>query len=85
MIIEKYVTVGERGQITIPNEIRKKEGIRPNQLLKITDVAGDISLKKISRVSGEDMILSALTKAKGKITEKDWIEIQKERDRDDRI
>ena len=82
MYIEKHVVVGERGQITIPKEIRDRENIRPNQLLKIVDVSGEISIKKISRICGEDLILSALSKAK--LTEKDWVEIQKERETDDR-
>ncbi|MBI5332136.1 MAG: AbrB/MazE/SpoVT family DNA-binding domain-containing protein [Candidatus Aenigmarchaeota archaeon] len=79
MFIEKHVIVGERGQITIPKEIRDQENIRPNQLLKIVDISGEISIKKISKICGEDLILSALSKAHGKITMKDWEDIQKER------
>ena len=35
MIIEKYVIVGERGQIAIPKEIREVEHIYPKQRLKL--------------------------------------------------
>jgi AbrB family looped-hinge helix DNA binding protein len=79
MYIEKHVVVGERGQITIPKEIRERENIKPNQLLKITDAFGEISIKKTSRISGEDLIEKALFKAHGKITMKDWDDIQRER------
>ena len=31
-IEEKYVKVGERGQIVIPKSMRVSEGIKPNQI-----------------------------------------------------
>ncbi len=39
------VIVGERGQITIPKEIRKKYGIRKRQPLIIEDKDGEIVIK----------------------------------------
>lgn len=77
MIIQEYVKVGERGQITIPKAIREKESIRPNMILRIIDMPGAIVIEKISTESPEDMILEALQAAK--LTDEDWEEIQKER------
>ena len=78
MIIEKYVRIGERGQIAIPKEIREKEGIHPKQLVKIIDIGGEIIIKpnKTSKVH-EDRVFEILQKAK--LTDKDWEEIKKER------
>ncbi len=39
------VIVGERGQITIPKEIRKKYGIKKKQPLIIEDKDGEIVIK----------------------------------------
>jgi len=39
------VIVGERGQITIPKEIRKKYGIKKRQPLIIEDKDGEIVIK----------------------------------------
>ena len=39
------VIVGERGQITIPKEIRKKYGIKKKQPLIIEDKDGEIAIK----------------------------------------
>lgn len=78
MIIQEYVKVSERGQITIPKAIREKELIRPNMILRIIDMPGAIIIEKISTKSPEDMILEALRAAK--FTDEDWEEIQRERD-----
>ena len=78
MIIQEYVKVGERGQITIPKAIREKESIRPNMILKIIDIPGAIIIEKISTKSPEDTILDILREAK--LTDEDWEEIQRERE-----
>ena len=39
-------TVGERGQITIPNALRKQLGLRPGMRLEITEEDGAIVLRK---------------------------------------
>ena len=39
-------TVTEKGQITIPIEIRQKEGIRPNDELFVVDADGAIVITK---------------------------------------
>jgi len=80
-MIQKQVRVGERGQIVIPKEIRDKEGIEPQQILTIVDVAGNISIKppaKKQMKNPEQRILEILSEAK--LTEEDWKEIEKERD-----
>ena len=43
-IVGKTV-VTEKGQITIPIEIRKKEGIKPNDELFVVDADGAIIIK----------------------------------------
>jgi len=45
------VIVGERGQITIPKEIRKKYGIKKKQPLIIEDKDGEIVIKPAVAVS----------------------------------
>jgi AbrB family looped-hinge helix DNA binding protein len=44
--------VGERGQVTIPKEIREKFGIRPNAEVKFEVINGSIVLKKGSKKIG---------------------------------
>jgi len=79
MIIEKYVKVGERGQIAIPKEIREREGIAPKQIVRIVNVGGEIIIKPQKRkIAPEDKILEILQKAK--LGDKDWKEIRKERE-----
>ena len=79
MIIEKYVKVGERGQIAIPKEIREKEGIEPKNIVRILDVGGEIMIRVQKRKkSPEDRILEILQKAK--LGDKDWVQIRKERE-----
>lgn len=79
MIIEKYVKVGERGQIAIPKEIREKEGIEAKQVVRIVNVGGEIIIKPQRRkTSPEDRILEILQKSK--LSDKDWKEIREERE-----
>jgi AbrB family looped-hinge helix DNA binding protein len=51
--------VGERGQVTIPKEIRQRFGIGPNAEVEFHVVDGSITLKKAARAS-------ALRKWKGR-------------------
>ena len=79
MFIEKYVRIGERGQIAIPKEIRDMEGIEPKQIVKIVDICGDIIIRPQKRKKApEDRVLEILQKAK--LDDKDWIKILKERE-----
>ena len=65
MIIEKYVKVGERGQIAIPKEIRDRKGIEPKHLVKILNIDGEIIIRTQKRkMSHEDRILEILQKSK---------------------
>ncbi len=43
--------VGERGQVTIPKEIRERFGLRPNSNVEFQVVGGSIVLKKAARKS----------------------------------
>ena len=79
MIIEKYVKVGERGQIAIPKEMRDKEGIEPKNIVKVLDISGEIIIRtQKSKKSHEDRILEILQKSK--LGDKDWEEIKKDRE-----
>lgn len=82
MIIQKSIRVGERGQIVIPKAIRDQEGIKPNQLLEIVDIAGEIKIKarQQMRKNPEDLFLEALQSAH--LTREDWNIIRKERHRE---
>ena len=80
-IEEKYVKVGERGQIVIPKSMRVSEGIKPNQILRIKKIPGAIIIEKPLTVkSPEEKILEIFAKTKVKFTEKDWERIHKERE-----
>ncbi len=80
-IEEKYVKVGERGQVVIPKSMRDSEGIKPNQILRLKNIPGAIVIEKPSAVkSPEEKILDIFTKIKVKFTEKDWEQIHKERE-----
>ncbi|MBI4450794.1 AbrB/MazE/SpoVT family DNA-binding domain-containing protein [Candidatus Woesearchaeota archaeon] len=79
MIIQKDVRMGARGQIVIPKAIRAQERIRPNQLLQIIDIGGEIKLRLRShdKQAPEDMLLEALQEAK--LTQHDWEELKRQR------
>lgn len=80
---EKYVKVGERGQIVIPKSIREREGIKPKQILKIINILGTITVRKVSpSKTPEEVMLEAFLSAgkKAKFTEKDWERIHRERE-----
>ena len=78
MIIEKYVTMGERGQIVIPKEIRDRERLVGGDLLKVLDLNGEMFIRaKKGKTTPEHRILEILRKAK--FTQKDWEQIRRER------
>ncbi len=79
MIISKYVKIGERGQIVIPKEIREKEGLSPNQIVKIVYLDGEIAIRtSTSGGSPEDNILKILQRVK--LTEEDWKDLHRDRE-----
>ena len=78
-IIEEIVKVGERGQIVIPSKIRKQEQIKSNSYVRVIDIDGRIVIDKI-RVKSVDKIIDSLTSLG--LTDKDWEDIQNERDID---
>lgn len=78
-IEEKYVKVGERGQVVIPKSFRETEGIKPNQFVKMVSEPNQIVIRKISPIKEpEDVIFNILTKAK--FTEEDWKKTHEERE-----
>lgn len=80
MIIQKYVKVGNRGQITIPLEIRKEEGIEPKQIVKVVDIVGNIKIVPLKKgKEPEEDILDILKSVD--LGKDAWKEIQKERER----
>ncbi len=79
MIIEKYVKLGERGQVVIPKEIRDAMHLRKTQRIKMTNIGNEIVMRPLrEEKEPEDRVLELLKKVK--LTEKDWEEIQRERD-----
>ena len=59
----RTVTVNERGQLVIPEDIRKDFGIRGGTTLVMIKTGGEIVLRKESEVIGaiEDKVWSALS------------------------
>ncbi len=79
MIIQKYVKIGERGQIAIPKDIREKEGIAPKQIVRIVSINGEMTIKLLRREKiPENRILEILERTK--LSDKDWREIKKDRE-----
>lgn len=78
MIVEKYVKIGERGQIVIPKEIRDKENIQPEDRLKLINLDGEIIIKVEKPERQAELRALELLK-KAKLTEKDWQEIRRMR------
>lgn len=79
MIISKYVRMGERGQIVIPKEIREKEGLVPNQMVKMVYFDGEIAIRtSTSGGSPEDNILRILRRVK--LTKEDWKDLHRDRE-----
>ncbi|HID27470.1 MAG TPA: AbrB/MazE/SpoVT family DNA-binding domain-containing protein [Methanosarcinales archaeon] len=74
---EDIIKVGERGQVVIPAQMRKKEGIEPNSYVRIVNLKGKIIISKI-KLDPIEKLIDAL--ADLHLTSKDWDEIQKERD-----
>ncbi|MFH1664153.1 MAG: AbrB/MazE/SpoVT family DNA-binding domain-containing protein [archaeon] len=80
---ESMTTVGERGQITIPKDIRKKEGIKPKDkvIVKIEDNKIVVE-KSMSRKEKEKLLKEYYVKY-GKEDEKlaeEWRQVSKEAD-----
>ncbi len=46
MTMARERKIGERGQVTIPKEIREEEGIKGGDKVVIEDKNGDITIKK---------------------------------------
>jgi AbrB family looped-hinge helix DNA binding protein len=78
MIVEKYVKIGERGQIVIPKEIREKENLQPEDRLKVMDLDGEIIIKVEKQKRQAELRALELLK-KAKLTENDWQEIRQMR------
>jgi len=45
--IQDITRIGERGQITLPSEIRKHENLKKGDFLMVTDLGGMITLRKV--------------------------------------
>ena len=78
MIVEKYVKIGERGQIVIPKEIRDKENLQPEDRLKLINLDGEIIIKVEKQERHAELRALELLK-RAKLTEKDWQEIKRMR------
>ncbi|MEK6921089.1 MAG: AbrB/MazE/SpoVT family DNA-binding domain-containing protein [Nanoarchaeota archaeon] len=49
MITEEVVKIGKRGQITIPNTIRRKEKLREGDFLELSNIGGIITLRRVEK------------------------------------
>ena len=78
MIIEKYVVLGERGQIVIPKEIRDKEGIEPEDRLRVIDLDGELIIT-VEKKDKKPEIRALELLQHAKFSEKDWKDILRER------
>jgi len=78
-VYSKLVKVGERGQIVIPEKIRRAEGINSKSVLKILNYGtGTIILTKFRETkTPEENFFDILQKIK--IPKDSWKQIQKER------
>jgi AbrB family looped-hinge helix DNA binding protein len=82
-MIEKIVSVGERGQVTIPKEIRDKEGIKPKDKLLFRRKDGKTIFEKItSKKELEEQVKEYYNKyyAFEEKLAKDWKYVSKEAD-----
>lgn len=79
-IEEKYVRIGERGQIVIPKKMREESKMKPGEIVKIVNEPHQIVIRKEQKISGEELFFETLAKLKGKITMKDWDKVHKERE-----
>lgn len=78
-MIEDVIKLGERGQVTIPMSIRKKEKLKAKTLLRVYDVDGLIILKKIDEAPlNIDKTLQTIGNLD--LTKEDWQLIEKERE-----
>ena len=75
--------VNDKGQVTLPVKMRELEGIKPNDFVKISYVPNMIFIDKVEEESDtvEDIMNSF---KKLGLTDKDWEEIERERDESDR-
>ncbi|KXB03439.1 hypothetical protein AKJ47_02225 [candidate division MSBL1 archaeon SCGC-AAA261G05] len=72
--MSEVVKVGKKGQITLPKEIREKEGLKKGQLLEVKEVGGgSIFLTSIDRKKEADAALRLLGK-NVKMTDKEVVE-----------
>lgn len=49
MLAEEVVKVGKRGQITIPETIRKTEKLKEGDFLELSNVGGILTLRRIEK------------------------------------
>ena len=75
------IKVGERGQITIPKNIRLEDKITSKDTLRVTHLpGGSIVIRKIEKEKPEDRIMKIIMGAPKIDIKKAWKEVQKERD-----
>jgi AbrB family looped-hinge helix DNA binding protein len=62
-VIHEVVKVGEKGQITIPSEIRAREDLKKGELLEVTYIDGTVVLMKLDKRGNLKMALELLGKS----------------------
>ncbi len=79
-MIEKIITIGEKGQITIPKVARKKWHLKPGDTLKLLIMpSGTITIQLI-RKTPEERVIDVAKKFPKINVRKMWKEIKKERE-----
>lgn len=49
MMTEEIVKIGKRGQITIPDTIRRKEKMRDGDFLELSNIGGVLTLRRVEK------------------------------------
>ena len=83
MVHEKFVKVGEKGQITIPKQVREDWHIKKGDSAKVVVMpSGMITIKFLREKSPEDRLLEVIEKAPKIDFKKAWKQVERERDRE---
>ena len=80
---ESITVIGERGQITIPKDIRDKEGLKPRDKIIVKIENNQIIVEKALSKREKEKLIEEYFKKYSKLEEetaKDWEHVSKEAD-----
>ncbi len=82
-LIVDHVSLGKKGQITLPKKIRDEDQLQENDLFLVMHTpGGDIVLRKKQVKQPEDMLLDAVLRAPSFNWREAWNEVREERRRE---